>query len=225
MDFSNISDDQLLQLIKAVMAEAVARGVAIAKASTHIYDDAAEELRIKAEIAAKKAQQVEAERLNEIKRNAEREAEAEKLQKEQEKTAKLWAHKSAVVQAFTSEIKKLSPKFGEKLEKEFELNLWARGSDVRLYIQEGTTRRWEVVVYIGGNQYKPPGTIEGLSSKYTEKAVLNFAQYFQTRWNVGAKISSSASSYEASPENLEKYITAIDADALLAEKESESVGV
>lgn len=225
MDFTNITDDQLLQLIKVTMAEAVKRGVAIAKAAHHIHEDAAEELRIKAEIAARTAQEAEENRLKEIKRKAEKEAKSEQLQKEQAALANTWGHKSAVVEALVSEVKKLSPGWGKQLEEGFELNLWARGADVRLYIQQGTKRGWEVVVYLGGNQYNPPGSIEGLEdAKFTKKAVLNFAQYFQSRWNVGAKISSSSVlNYDASPENLEKYISAIKAGQLVAEKESQAV--
>ena len=223
MDFSNITDDQLLQLIKAVMAEAVCRGVAIAKAASDIHEDAAEELRIKAEVAAKYAQEKEEQRLREIERKAEAEAEAEKRQKEQEKIAKSWAHKSAVIAAFISEMRKLAPRWADQMEKGFDMNLWGRGSDVRLYIQEGTRDGWEVIVYLGGNQYNPPGAIENLgNNEFAKKAVLNFAQYFQSQWKVGVKFSSgSVANYAPSQYKLEQYIEAMNADELLAQKEQQ----
>jgi hypothetical protein len=49
VDFSKLSDDQLLQLMKAVLAECINRGVAIATAANRIGSDAVEEMLNKVE--------------------------------------------------------------------------------------------------------------------------------------------------------------------------------
>jgi len=83
LDFSVLTDDQLLSLIRAALAEAVERGAAITAAAQSVYLDAAEKMEIARQAAEREAAILRAKERERIAREA---AERVRQQAEAEKT-------------------------------------------------------------------------------------------------------------------------------------------
>jgi hypothetical protein len=208
MDFSPLTDEQLLELIKSAMGEAVSRGVG--QIASNIYLDAQEEARIKAEVvsmAQEKAKQAEIDR---IKRESAHQVEKETREKQAKQQAINWAKKSALVTAL-----KEHTLFED--DTDFSFNIWeSQSGEVRIYLQGPPKGRrgheWEIVYYATGSRYNPPKSIEGLSNNAQFKPVLTaFFDLTLKHWNPGLKTSyAAAANVEPHPEHLDKYRKALE---------------
>lgn len=151
MDFSALSDDQLLQLLKLAMQEALNRGGAVkaaAEASVISTQEKAEiERKVAIEMLHKKA---ESERLR-IEKEAKAKFEAESIKTKVQATEQKWSCKSAIA----SVIKE----WGYK--GKFELNIWRSGANRRVYFQLDRRGTWKFCLYLTGNLYHPPMDFEG----------------------------------------------------------------
>jgi len=150
VDFSGLDNDQLLQLIQAAMTEAVNRGRAMAYAANTIYENAAEELHVKAEAAAAEAERQEQLRQERMRKDAEAEAAADRQKKEIEANQRRWAKKRAIFDSLLCH---------HLFEEErcdgtnFSVKIWSRDTDVRVYIQSSD---FDICYYQTGNRYNPP---------------------------------------------------------------------
>lgn len=219
MDFSGLDNEQLLLLLKAVMAEATERGLAMQRAASDVVLDAQEVAHIKAE-ATQRATQAEAERQRQrIARDAARRAEAEIAQRQQDSEAQKiqsnWRKRKAIGVALEQ--------WGVK--EDWQINCWCRGADVRIYVDGGGERtyEWKMCLYVTGNAYHPPGSLEVESvNKITESSPLStkagrqqfkcFLLAVNDRWN-GLKVSNndlSGFDGDPDPKHLQAYLQALE---------------
>lgn len=133
LDFTNITDDQLIDLIRAALAEAVARG---------------HETRVAAETSAMEAQAKAREEAAKIAAEAQAAIERERLAAEAAKTAATWEYKDRVGRELSDLLRP---------HKAMELAVWSRGADKRIYVDGGGRRHNTIEYYHTGNQYKRPG--------------------------------------------------------------------
>jgi hypothetical protein len=160
LDFSSISDDQLLELIKACMAEATKRGTAMAYAANDIFLDAAEKARIEAEAIARAQESAKERERQEIEeqayRKTQQQIEQQKRKQEERKTAEEWSQKMAIIKVLLD--------WG--VQEKFNLQVWTNGADKRVYFQGVAGRHdWEFCLYATGNQYHSPGEMTYSESK------------------------------------------------------------
>ena len=230
LDFSNIKDDQLLQLIQQALAEAAKRGVAMRTAIQDVILDEQEKARIRLEATERaQAESVERQRQAEIKKiqeQAEAAARQKELDAEQQKIKTLWGKQKAIGTALEE--------WG--LTEDWQINLWSRGSDRRVYLDGGGTDRswaWKICYYVTGNLYHPPGelTIEGkkalqqsdgnpLDTSESFEQLQAFFQEFVKRWS-SLKLSHSECvrcKEPSFPAHLEAYRTALGLDPKTGEK-------
>jgi hypothetical protein len=143
LDFSALTDDQLVELIKLSVAEAQQRNDATFRAAQSIGLDAAERQRIRqAAIEAEAVQALAQERAREREQAAQ---EAKRLSE-----VERWQKRGELARPFV-----------EALGKGWHLNVW-EGSDKRVYVEQGEGRnsRAKLCYYVTGNGKNPPGTIE-----------------------------------------------------------------
>lgn len=165
MDFSKLTDDQLLQLIQEALAEAVSRGVTVATRVKDAYVDAQEAAQIKAEAFRKAAELAEERERSRLKEQARREALAAVAAQEQkdeiDKTKALWEKKKAIAIALEE--------WG--LREDWQINIWSRGADRRVYVDGGGDHSWawKICFYVSGNSYHPPGAIDVEGKKLLDK--------------------------------------------------------
>jgi len=207
MDFSNVSDAQLFELLKATMREAIHRGGAIAAAAQDEVISAQERAKIEFEVAEKIRIEAEEKERQRIKEEAEARLRAERNKKEAEKIESAWSVKAAAIQAIR--------KWG--YQDEFEIAIWSRGSDRRVYFEKpGITIQhpeWRWCLYVTGNNWHPPGELEGTGAKcfFDDKQdeLKAFLKAVAASWKGDIKIPCSAGDVEASPKRLEQYLVAI----------------
>lgn len=153
IDFTPLSDDQLVELIRAACAEAVQRGAGTAAAAQAAYLSEAEKAQI-----ARDAVQREAER--------QRQAEADRIAAEAAATVKADAQKQE-----WGRRRLLARMVVETLGAGWALTVWNK-TDLRVYLDGPTTgsRRRAVTPKISywhtGNQYEKPGALK--SSDYPD---------------------------------------------------------
>lgn len=155
LDFSQISNDQLLQLIQAALAEAISRGGTIAYAAKAEFIDATERARIEAEALAKVQAEAAKRERERLKEEAERKAKEQvHKQKEQEyatEQQRMWGKQKAMHLALQE--------WGVK--EDHQVNVWSRGGDKRVYFEQAKSRRgWKFCYYITGNNHHAPGELE-----------------------------------------------------------------
>lgn len=205
MDFSNISDDQLLQLIQAAMKEAAKRGGAIAYAANRVMLDAETELRIKTEAARRAAEEDNRKQVEQVKKQTEAELQKFRQEEERQKQADLWARKAAVIAALVED-----PLFQK--DGNFQVNVWERSGDLRVYLQELGKGRggWEVAYYRTGNHSYPPGTVTGVKDE-TRPRMVRFFELICSHWDPGFKVAKSdiASHVQPDEQRLELYRNAL----------------
>lgn len=149
LDFSAISDDQLIDLIRAACAEAGQRSVECAAAAKNAMLDEAERARIAREAIERersRSTREEAERIARealAKEKAAKEAEARKA--EEKKIADTWAWKDEMGRR-VSEI--LRPKNAQTL------TVWNKG-DKRIYLGKGYNDNMVVYYHTGTSRNKP----------------------------------------------------------------------
>lgn len=158
LDFSDLTDDQLMQLIRAACAEAVNRGAACAQAAHGVYLDAVEQARVAhaaAEREADRLRQAEVERIaRETSERMRRDAEGKKINDAASAEAKLWARRKGIAAALEAAD---YPVAGDTL------TVWLSGStqEKRVFLQQGGYGGATfATLYVTGNRRNPPGTIE-----------------------------------------------------------------
>jgi len=210
MDFSKITDDQLLQLLQSAMAEAISRGEAMAYAAQVDVLSQKE----KAQIRIKEMERLQEEKnkseVDRIKKAAKAEFEKSQSQAETGETKGLWQSKMAAIEAIRE--------WGYN--GEFQINIWANGNDRRVYFQDKRKPNWKYCLYVTGNKYNPPGkfTLEGERCFFDEEDRVErlkaFLLFFATQWDV-VQLSSSDGVAGLTPDEkiLKKYRKALGLSA------------
>lgn len=156
MDFSPLTDDQLVELIRAACAEAVNRNQAVAGAARAAMLSEAERAQVAWHAAAAEADRIkqdEARRVaeaaaEEVRRQAEARATAEAQQKQN----KLWGEKKAIAQLVAG-----------TLGPGWNLTVWRKNGDRRVYLDYGDggygSRNPKWCLYVTGNQFERPGKL------------------------------------------------------------------
>jgi hypothetical protein len=209
MDFSALNNEQLLELIRAAMAETVSRGMK--QIAEQIYEDAKADAQaqVESEIrAAKAAAEAEA---AQAKRVVEQKLKQQKTALQQ--NSGLWASKASVLKA-------LKAYSAFKEDEELFLNIWQRDGDgeVRVYLKGPEVGRrsheWEIVFYYTGNKYHPPLSVEGVDDELIP-ALTEFFKVLCSTWTPGLDVKYSAvKGIEPHPEKLNKYRKALGLPAL-----------
>ncbi len=151
MDFTSVSDDQLLQLLKLAMAEAIDRGGAVRVAAEQEVVSAQERAEIERKVTARLLLEKEELERKRIKEQAEARFRAEENKKQAAATETTWSQKAATAKAIKE--------WG--YEGKFELNIWSSGADRRVYFQLDRKGTWKFCLYLTGNAYHPPMDFEG----------------------------------------------------------------
>lgn len=158
MDFSTLSDEQLIELIKGALAETIKRGQTVVDAAREVMLDEKREaeIRFKAqEIAKEKILRQEAER---IAKEEEAKILAKQRQSEEQKAIdaqkKNWAAKKSQAERMLS-----------FFDGNIWINVWKSGNEKRVYINDGEPfgkRTKEVACYYAtGNAKRAPNTFTG----------------------------------------------------------------
>ena len=209
MDFSILSDDQLLDLLKAAMAEAIKRGGDIASAAKGEVLSAQERAAIEFQVAEKIRIEREEKERKRVAQEAESRMRKEELKKQAERTETTWEIKSAAVEAIRQ--------WG--YDGEFEINIWSRGADRRVYFQKDSSKRtsWKWCLYLGGNIYHPPGDFEGQGADcwFDDKQdeLKSLLKAIASSWEEDASIPCKVGDVAPAPKTLAKYLKAIGVEA------------
>lgn len=202
IDFSGLSDDQLLQLIQSAFKEAIARGASVRAAAEAEVVSAQE----KAAIEFKVAERFRLEKEEKERERIAKEAEERLKKQEQEKNAKTVASNWAVKAAAIAAIRQWG------YEDKFSLAIWSRGADRRVYFKSSNAD-WEWCLYLTGNQYNPPGNLAGHGKKcwFDDKQdeLKRFLEAVSTSWTGDASIPCDVGNIEPNPKSLKKYLQAI----------------
>lgn len=199
MDFSGVSDDQLLQLLKLAMAEALKRGGAVRVAAEQEVISAQERAEIERKVAAKLLLEKEERERQRIKQEAEAQFRAEENKKQAAATETTWACKAAVARVIKE--------WG--YEGRFELNIWSSGADRRVYFQNSRRSSWKFCLYLTGNRYHPPMDFEGedadcwFDDKQKELKALLFL--ISKHWKGDLKMSNDVGEVEPASHKLQQY--------------------
>lgn len=162
MDLSILTNEQLLQLIQKAEALAISRGLSVARGAKDAAIDAQEAAQIRAKAFAKAAELAKEQERCRMEEQARSEAEAtfraKQNQSEAEKVKSLWEKKKAISIALDE--------WG--LKEDWQINIWSRGADRRIYIDGGSDRQWawKICLYITGNAYNAPGSLDVEGKKY-----------------------------------------------------------
>lgn len=151
LDFSSLTDDQLIGLIQQAAAEAVQRGEAVAASARYAGLSEAEKARAEnaayeTEIARIRAREAEEATIRGRAR-ARKEVEATKVADATNKEHERWQKRA-----------ELAAPFVELLGEGWQLTVWERGGDKRVYLDKGN--HYKITYYITGNSYHPPGEME-----------------------------------------------------------------
>jgi hypothetical protein len=205
MDFSILSDDQLLDLLKGAMTEAIHRGGAIAAAAQGEVLSAKERAQIEFRVAEKLRAEAEARERERIAKEAEAKIRAEALKKEAQQVESTWSSKAAAIAAIRQ--------WGYN--GDFEINIWSNGADRRVYFQESNGRRcdWKWCLYLTGNKYHPPGDLDGEGNACwfddRQDQLKSFLKAIAESWKGDVSIPCKAGDVEPSQAKLKKYLAAI----------------
>lgn len=159
LDFSALSDDQLVGLIRAACAEAVARGTVVASAARAAYLSEAERAEIARAAADQEAEKIRREEAARLARETAERVRREEAQKAandaaaKERTA--WARKKGIA----LEVERI---FGATDEMgTFVVNVWrdSRTQEQRVYLGHGYNSN-RATYFVTGNRKNPPGTLE-----------------------------------------------------------------
>lgn len=200
MDFSQLTDEQLLQLIEAALAETISRGTAVVDAAREVMLSMKEKEEIKAAAAARakaklandeaeKIAREEEERLRRLSQQAEQEAKAEAQRKS-------WLTKKDQAQ-------RMIDLLGAK---DIWINVWKGSGETRVYINDGepfARKTIELgVYYVTGNTKFPPKKlaeshrdIQGLDAE-KKAELIALLQEISKSWNVVKFSCKEAVKYE-----------------------------
>ncbi|PHJ64954.1 hypothetical protein VF04_03985 [Nostoc linckia z7] len=204
MDFSILTDDQLLQLLKGAMAEAIKRGGAVRAAAQGEVLSSQERAAIEFAVAEKLRIEKQEEERKRIAKEAEAQLRQQDIEKQVEKTENQWSIKSAAVAAIRQ--------WG--YEGDFDINIWSRGADRRIYFQDAGRRwTWKWCLYVTGNQYHAPGELEGEGNRcwFDDKQdqLKAFLEAIAESWKGDISIPCRTGNVEPSPRHLAMYLKAI----------------
>ncbi len=199
MDFSALSDDQLLQLLKLAMQEALLRGGAVKAAAfsevISTQERAEIERKVAQEMLRKKAEE---ERLR-IEKEAKAKFEAEALKAKAEATETTWSCKSALACVIRE--------WG--YDGKFELNIWSSGADRRVYFQLDRRGTWKFCLYLTGNSYHPPMDFEGEGADcwFDDKQaqLKQLMRLVSEHWESGFKMSNDVGDIAPNEKKLNQY--------------------
>lgn len=199
MDFTLVSDDQLLQLLKLAMAEALERGGAVRVAAQQEVLDTQERAQIEREVAEKLRLEKEERERRRIKEEAEAKFRAEENKKQAAATETTWACKAAIAQAMKE--------WGYK--GKFELNIWSRGADRRVYFQLDRKGTWKFCLYLTGNSTHPPMDFEGEGAECwfddKQKELKALLALIAKHWKGDLKMTNDAGDVVPSSQRLNQY--------------------
>ena len=206
MDFSSLTDDQLLQLLKGAIAEAISRGGAMKAAAEGEVLSAKERAQIEFQVAENLRLQREEEERQRVAKEAEARLREAELAKKAETVESTWAVKAAAVEAIR--------RWGYK--GTFHLTIWQREEDRRVYFQEtkyGGKRDWKWTLYLTGNRYHPPGDFEGAGpgSWFDDKveSLERFLYEVTKSWKTTVDIPDTTGKVQPAPSHLKRYLKAI----------------
>lgn len=199
MDFSILSDDQLLQLLKQAMQEALLRGGAVRVAAQQEVISAQERAEIEREVAAQILQKRTLEERARIEFEAKEKFEAEHKKAAAQKTESVWSAKAAIAAAIKE--------WG--YDGFFELNIWSRGADRRVYFQLDRKGTWKFCLYLTGNAYHPPGDFEGEGADcwFDDKQaqLKNLLKAVAQHWSCDMDTSNQVGDVVPNEKRLQKY--------------------
>lgn len=147
LDFSILTDDQLVSLIRLACQEAGRRSALCQAAAEAAMLDEAERARIAREAAAKEASRIRAEQAARV---AESAARAVRVETEGKQIAELWAFKDEMGSRISAILR---PK------RAVLLKIWERDGDKRIYLGGGYGDNDLTYHHTGSSKFKP-GTIE-----------------------------------------------------------------
>ncbi|WP_373544503.1 hypothetical protein [Chamaesiphon sp.] len=184
MDLSGLTDDQLLQLIQAAMAETVLRGEAIAYAANQTVSDAAQELRdrvAKAEATGRAAT---------ARSTSSYEA----------------SDKAALIQSLIE-----SSFFATYRYDQFGISIWEKRGEVRVYIQQSFVGDpWKFAYFHTGNAWSSPRTMDSADGS-TATSLIPLCKAICERHIPGFKCySNDLKKASPDPQALEFYRQAIN---------------
>lgn len=157
LDFSGLTDDQLIQLIRAACQDAVRRGAACAKAAHGVYLDAMEQSRIAHEAAMREAErlrQAETDRIaRETAERIRRDAERKKVDDVASAEAVLWARRKGIAIALDA--------VGYDVKGD-QLVVWLSGTkEKRIFLQQrGFGGATYATMFVTGNGRHAPDSFE-----------------------------------------------------------------
>lgn len=205
IDFTGLTDDQLVTLIQAACAEAVNRGTAVEAAARSAMLSEAEKAQIAAQAAQAEAERIRKAEEESIAREAaeqvRREASRQQIADKQANESKRWAQLKGVAMQMQELFNRVK----------LEVHVWEKAGDVRVYIQvEGDFDKKRAVYYATGNSSKAPGKLETTSSDAT-RSLKDFRPEIKTLCeklakNPGLKFTTSeALKWDGEPVLMEGY--------------------
>jgi hypothetical protein len=178
IDFSGLTDDQLVELVHAACAEAVERGSAVEAAARAAMLSQAERAEILRNAAEREAERIREEERRRLERQA---AEAVRAQAEEEarrtateKEEKLWAAKKKIAQMVV-----------HSLGKGITLTVWQRDGEKRVYLDWENNNR-KISYFATGNQWQAPNSLKGENwkpSKEQWKEIRYLVEAAAKGWN------------------------------------------
>jgi hypothetical protein len=150
LDFSPLADDQLVELIRAALQEAVRRGSAVEAAARDAGLEEAEKARIARAAAEREAERLRQEEAARVAREA-----AEKVRRDAERAKEQEAiDERAKIRAIAARAREL---WGSGW-SEFTVQVWDRKGDRRVFVQADFDRKF-TTYYHTGNERIAPGTL------------------------------------------------------------------
>lgn len=199
MDFTSVNDDQLLQLLKLAMAEALERGGAVRVAAQQEVIDAQEKVEIERQVAEKLQLEKEERERRRIREEAEARFRAEENKKQAAATETTWACKAAIARVIKE--------WGYK--GKFELNIWSRGADRRVYFQLDRPGTWKFCLYLTGNSNHPPMDFEGEGADCwfddKQKELKALLALISKHWKNDLKMNNDVGEVEPALTKLQQY--------------------
>lgn len=205
MDFSILTDDQLLLLLKGAMQEAINRGGAVKLAAENEVISAQERAAIEFRVVEKLRLEEAEKQRKKIEQEAEAKFREEQQKQTVEKIASTWEIKAAAITAIRE--------WG--YDDSFYLSIWSRNADRRIYFQneKGVHPKWSWCYYITGNNNNPPGFLEGkgIDCWFDDKreALCLFFKEIARDWKGDISIPDDVGDVEASQKHLQRYLAAI----------------
>jgi len=157
LDFSELNDDQLEALFRAVCAEAIRRGPAVAAAVRQAGFDATEQARVANEAAEREAERI---RMEEERRVAEQAAARVRDAAATARQDTIWGRKKALAERVRALYHIVAGYDGWDM-KGCELQVWKSGvgSETRVFLGKGYGKG-HVTLFVTGNKRQPPGSLE-----------------------------------------------------------------